>query len=118
MSLGGFGLFVGVSWLGASALLVGCADCSDESAAANEFLSAPLNLACQSDEDCMVVSVACADVSRSFCGQAQLNREAAESSKWKALSKDLEDCESGPCTQCLAALLPSCAADGFCGGAP
>jgi hypothetical protein len=118
MSLGGFGLFVGVLGLGASAALVGCGDCSDESAAANKFLSAPVNLACQSDEDCVVVSVGCAQVSRGFCGQAQLNREAAESSKWKALGQDLEGCESGSCEQCLAALQPSCAADGFCGGAP
>jgi hypothetical protein len=109
---------VGVFWLGAGAALVGCGDCSDESAAANKFLSQPVNLACQSDEDCLVVSVGCGNVSRSHCGQAQLNRESAGSSTWKALSKDLEDCESGECAQCGALLVASCAADGFCGGAP
>jgi hypothetical protein len=118
MSLGGFGLSVGVLWLGASAALVGCGDCSDESAAASKFLAAPVNLACQSDEDCVVVSVGCAEVARSTCGSAQLTREAAESSKWKELSKDIEDCESGGCPVCGALLVASCAADGFCGGAP
>ena len=109
---------MGVLWLGTGAALVGCGDCSDEATAANKFLSEPVNQACQSDDDCVVVTVGCAEVPRSHCGQVQLNHEAAESSKWKALSKDLSDCESGSCAQCGALLIATCAADGFCGGAP
>src|SRR5688572_4844750 len=94
MSLGGFGSLAGVIWLSTGVALVGCGDCSEESAAASKFLSEPVNLACQSDDDCVRVSVGCADVARSVCGSAQLNRQAAESAQWHTISDDLMECQS------------------------
>ena len=94
----------------------GCGDCSDEVAAANEFLEQPTNLTCQSDQDCAVVSTGCAEPERGLCGQAPLNRAAASSQKWKRISDALDDCDSS-CAQCDALLTPHCS-DGFCGGPP
>ena len=106
---------LGALLLGASA--TGCAggDCKDELEAANAFLDKPANLACQSNEDCVVVSTGCQTVARGLCGQAQLSRQAASSKEWSKLSGALRDCESGSCAQCDAALVPSCT-DGMCGG--
>jgi hypothetical protein len=101
----------------ASGALVSCGDCSDETATADQFIGNPVNLACQSDDDCVVVTTGCADVSRGLCGQAQLSGAAAASQAWKGLSQELEDCAPDSCSICLAALLPSCRS-GFCGGAP
>jgi hypothetical protein len=109
-------------WLGLSVLLsaagslVGCADCADESAAAQQFLDDPANLACQVDEDCAVVGTGCQTFSRGLCQQSQLSRAAAESSKWRAINKGLNECATS-CSQCLALLSARCV-DGLCGGAP
>jgi len=94
--------------------LGGCGDCADEVAAANDFLETPEHLACQSDDDCTVVSTGCGEPRRSFCGQATLNRSSAESAEWKRISEGLADCES-QCSQCDGALLAECS-QGFCGG--
>lgn len=96
--------------------LVACAECADESAAAQEFLDDPANLACQVDEDCAVVGTGCQTLSRGVCQQSQLSRAAAESTKWRALSKGLNECASS-CTACQVLLLARCV-DGLCGGAP
>lgn len=96
-------------------VLAGCGNCSDEIAEANQFLAEPANLACQSKEDCAVVSTGCADVSRAFCGQASLNREAAASKKWQQISNGLTECDSS-CAQCGALLVPTCS-QGSCGDA-
>lgn len=101
--------------LGATASLVGCSDCTDEIEAARVFLEDRTNLACQSDDDCVVVSTGCQTFSRGLCGQAQLGARAAASEAWSQLGAELSECESGTCAKCLALLLPSCT-DGMCGG--
>ena len=117
---------LGGSWVKAVAFVallmaggvVGCGeDCSDEAAAARQFLETPANLSCASSDDCVVVGTGCEEFPKSFCGQVQLNRQAAESSRWRELSNDLSSCHSDTCAQCLARLLPQCI-DGFCGGPP
>ena len=100
----------------AAGSLVACAECADESAAAQQFLDDPANLACQVDEDCAVVGTGCQTFSRGLCQQSQLSRAAAESTKWRALSKGLNECASS-CTACQALLSARCV-DGLCGGAP
>jgi hypothetical protein len=100
----------------ASGSLVACAECADESAAAQQFLDDPANLACQVDQDCAVVGTGCQTFSRGVCQQSQLSRAAAESTKWQALSKGLNECATS-CTACQALLLARCV-DGLCGGAP
>lgn len=105
-----------VGMLQATGALVGCGNCDDEVAAANSFLVAPENLACQSHEDCVVVGTGCAETARSFCGQAALNRDAAASGKWQQISDGLVDCDES-CDQCQAELSPRCSG-GFCGGPP
>ena len=105
-----------VSVLQVVGVLAGCGNCSDEVAAANEFLEEPANLACQSDEDCEVAFTGCAEPSRASCGQAPLNRAAASSQKWRRLSDALEECDDS-CAQCDGLLTPRCL-DGFCGGPP
>jgi hypothetical protein len=101
--------------LGAAAPLVACGDCEDEVEAAQAFLDNPANLACQSDEDCAVVSTGCHTFSRGICAQAHLGQTAAASQQWSELKDALDDCDSGTCTQCLAELLARCT-DGLCGG--
>lgn len=102
--------------LAAAGSLVGCADCADEIAAAQQFLDDPAHLGCQVDEDCAVVGTGCQTFNRGVCQQSQLSRAAAESSKWRAISKELDECDSS-CSQCQALLLARCV-DGLCGGAP
>jgi hypothetical protein len=100
----------------AAGALVACGDCADESAEAQRFLDDPANLGCQVDEDCAVVGTGCQTFSRGLCQQSQLSRAAAESSKWQAISKGLDECATS-CSQCQALLSARCT-DGLCGGAP
>ena len=102
--------------LAVAAGLTACGNCDDETAAAEQFLSTPSNLTCQSDADCEVVSTGCTHPARSLCGQALLNHTAAASDHWKALQPDLVDCDN-KCEQCAAGLLVKCSS-GFCGGPP
>ena len=102
--------------LGAPASLVACGDCTDEIEAARVFLDKPANLACESGDDCVVVSTGCHTFSKGVCAQAQLGRQAAASAEWSQLSEDLNDCEDS-CSQCLVGLSPSCT-EGMCGGPP
>ena len=106
--------FLGL-WIGATSL-VGCSDCSDEVAVANDFLEEPAHLTCQTDSDCAVVFTGCGSPRRSFCGQAALNGEAAGSAKWRKISESLADCEND-CSQCDGLLVVSCS-KGQCGGPP
>jgi hypothetical protein len=98
------------------AWLTACGDCEDETAAAQQFLTTPSNLVCQSDADCKVVLTGCTHPARGFCGQATLNQTAAASSRWKTLQTHLNDCDN-ECINC-AALLEAHCASGFCGGPP
>jgi hypothetical protein len=99
--------------------LAGCANggCDEEIEAMGKFLNDPAHLSCKSDADCAVVETGCHTFDRGLCAQAQLNTEAASSSAWQKLSRDLADCESGECSRCLAQVVPGCK-DGFCGGRP
>lgn len=90
-------------------------DCSDEIETAEEFTRDPANLQCQADEDCVVVGTGCHTVSRGFCGQAQLNRDVAESEAWVGVISALGSCEEGSCVQCNGGLVAGCA-EGLCGG--
>jgi hypothetical protein len=113
--VGGAGGAVGLG-LALALLVGGCGDdCSDAIAAGKEFLDDPANLTCQSNEDCQVVSTGCHTYARGICGQAQLNRDAAASSKWKTIQAGLDDCDMPGCSQCDAALVVQCA-DLRCGG--
>ena len=100
------------------ALLVGgCTnDCSDEIAEGQKFLDDPANLTCQSNADCEVVSTGCHTYAHGICGQAQVNRTAAATAKWKAIQAGLDDCGMTSCGQCAAALVAQCA-NLQCGGA-
>lgn len=97
-----------------AAALWGCGNCEDEEQKATAFLGRPQNLACATTDDCVVVQTGCANPKRSFCGQAQLNRDAASSTEWRELEADLSNCESS-CSQCAALLIASCQ-QGSCGG--
>jgi hypothetical protein len=99
----------------ALALLSGCSNCDDEAERASAFIEQPSHRACQTDGDCQVVHVGCAEVQRSFCGQVQLNREAAASQTWQTLSQALDDCQDSSCEICLAGVVPTCLS-GLCGG--
>ena len=94
--------------------LPACSDCLDNDAAAEAFLAAPENRACQTHEDCVVVSTGCASLERSFCGQATLSAEAAKSSRWHELEQQVSDCADSNCAICAAALIPTCT-EGLCG---
>ena len=95
-------------------MLTSCADCSDETKAAERFLNQPANLACRADGDCKVVNTGCYTSPKGFCGQATVNAQAATSSEWQKLSKNLSECDDNDCAQCAGALLPRCV-DGVCG---
>jgi hypothetical protein len=95
-----------------SALLPACGDCSDEIDAARAFLEN--NRACQVDDDCVVVGTGCTTFANGLCGQAPLNRRAAESAEWKHLRDDLVSCED-ECSNCLAQLIARCT-ESVCGG--
>ena len=100
-----------------AAQLVACSNCDDEIEAAGKFLHDAGHLACEVDDDCVVVLTGCHTFEDlGACGQAQLNRTAAASAEWSRLQGDLRDCENG-CELCALALLPGCSG-GFCGGAP
>ncbi|HEY6559468.1 MAG TPA: hypothetical protein VI072_19425, partial [Polyangiaceae bacterium] len=79
-------------------------DCSDEIEAARAFLGA--NRSCQVNEDCVVVSTGCHTFGNGVCGQAPLERTAAESAEWARLQHDLGSCKR-ECAQCAAALAPT-----------
>ncbi len=106
--------FVRSALLTGLSMLTSCADCSDETKAAERFLNQPANLACQVDSDCKVVFTGCYESPKGFCGQATVNAQAATSSEWQKLRKDLSECGNKECNQCAAALLPRCV-DGMCG---
>jgi hypothetical protein len=106
--------FAQSSLLAGLAMLTSCADCSDETKAAERFLNQPANLACQVDSDCKVVFTGCYQSPKGFCGQATVNAQAATSSEWQKLSKDLSECDDNDCMQCDGALLPRCV-NGVCG---
>lgn len=94
--------------------LVACGDCHDNDKAADAFLAAPENRSCQTDADCVVVNTGCAELERSFCGQATLSAEAAESSRWRELHEQISDCADDTCAICTALLVATCNA-GLCG---
>lgn len=94
--------------------LAACGDCHDNDAAADAFLAARENRVCATDADCVVVNTGCAELERSFCGQALLSAEAAKSSRWRELQEQISDCSDSGCAICAAALIPSCS-DGLCG---
>ena len=96
------------------ATLPACGDCEDEIEAARTFLDA--NRACQTDDDCVAVNTGCHTFANGVCGQAPLQRDAAESEAWAALQDDLLNCQSD-CARCMAALAPVCR-EGVCGGPP
>ncbi len=106
--------FVRSAFLASLSMLTSCADCSDETKAAERFLNQPANLACQADGDCKVVYTGCYESPKGFCGQATVNAEAATSNEWQKLSKDLSECGDNECIQCNGALLPRCV-NGVCG---
>ena len=106
--------FVRGAFLAGCSMLTSCSDCSDETKAAERFLNQPANLACQADSDCKVVNTGCYTSPKGFCGQATVNAQAATSSEWQKLSKDLSECDDNDCTQCDGALLPRCV-NGVCG---
>ena len=100
-------------WVGALGLAA-CSDCRDNDEAADAFLAAPENRVCETNDDCVVVSTGCAELERSFCGQATLSAEAAESSRWRELKAQVSDCADSECAICGAALVPTCT-EGLCG---
>jgi hypothetical protein len=100
-----------------AAQLVACGNCDDEIEAAGTFLHDRNHLACEADDDCVVVLTGCHTFEDlGACGQAQLNRTASASAEWSRLQGDLRDCDDS-CETCTLALLPGCN-DGFCGGSP
>lgn len=99
-------------------LVWSCAtDCEDEIAAAQTFLSAKANLACDSDSDCVVVTTGCHTFEGGFCSQSHLSRAAANGAEWASIKRDLDDCESD-CAVCDAALAPAKCVDNRCGSPP
>lgn len=94
--------------------LAACGDCHDNDKAADAFLAAPENRVCTTNADCVVVNTGCAELERSFCGQALLSAEAAKSSRWRELEEQISDCAESNCAICGAALIPTCS-DGLCG---
>lgn len=103
----------GLSALVFSVWLAGCHDCEEETAAAEQFLTTPANLSCQTDADCTVVSTGCGRPPSSSSGQAVLNRTAAASDRWKLLQSNLSNCED-TCLQ-SAILVNSSCSSGVCG---
>lgn len=102
---------VGVAWtlLGGA---MACSDCSEETARVQAFLADPVNLQCESDDDCVVESTNCIPIESAYCGQVALNAEAAASQEWKEMQSDATVC-SGDCSVCLALKVASCK-DGLC----
>jgi hypothetical protein len=94
-------------------MTTGCSgdDCRAEADAAKKFLNVPANRACQTSDDCAVVSTGCSGLG--FCGQAQLNKNTAAGEAWRSREKLLRECTT-ECLLCGAAVTPTCT-DGFCG---
>jgi hypothetical protein len=101
----------------AAAMLLACDHCDDDIEAAGGFLGTPANLACETNDDCVVVNTGCHTYERGTCAQAQLNRAAAKSREWSELQSDLNDCGDDICAQCAVLLVAGCV-EGFCGGPP
>lgn len=88
----------------------GCCEQSRENAKA--FLRDSENQRCEVDADCVAVSTNCADIG-GLCHQVAMSREAASSSEWAEIERELGACQVGKCTTCAAALEPACNA-GLC----
>jgi hypothetical protein len=69
--------------------------------------------ACETDDDCVVISDYCAELPGGYCGTMLMNREGAESSEWRALTEDLRDCAPSTCQTCAVLLIPTCT-DNLC----
>lgn len=89
----------------------GCCDEVRENAEA--FIQDPHNQRCAVDSDCVVVGTQCMELESSFCHQVSMSREAANSSEWAEIERELGTCHVGKCTTCLAQLIAECN-DGFC----
>lgn len=108
-----WGMTVGLV-LGMAGMVGGCSsDCEDEIAAGERFLSAPASLACDSDQDCVVVSTGCHTFEGGICSQSYLSRSAANSAEWSNIKADLDECEED-CAVCDAALGPPSCKEGTC----
>jgi len=84
----------------------GCA-CDPPVAEMRAFLADQANQTCVEDDDCTVGLTGCANLGFEYCGQVALNKTAEQSSTWRDLVEESNDCESG-CTQCLGALGVAC----------
>ena len=89
-------------------------DCEDETAAGQAFLSSKANLACNSDDDCLVVTTGCHTFEGGLCAQSHLSRTAANSAEWASIKGDLDDCVND-CAVCAAALGPAPCVNELCG---
>lgn len=89
----------------------GCCEQSRENAEA--FLRDPANQRCEVDADCVAVSTRCNELEGSLCHRVAMSREAASSSEWAEIERELGACQVGKCTTCAAALEPACNA-GLC----
>ena len=88
-------------------------DCGARIQKMDAFLSDPLNLSCESDFECVVDRLGCAEVSSSFCGQVALSFEALISDEWATLKNEVRSCTSNTCATCEAELTPTCV-EGSC----
>ena len=70
---------------------------------------------CSIDADCVVVGDFCETLPNGYCGQLTMSRQGRDSSDWASLSEELKDCAPSECTECLAALAPTCT-NGSCNG--
>jgi hypothetical protein len=68
---------------------------------------------CTVDADCVVAWDYCETLPGGYCGQLSMNREGSDSSEWKVIAQELDDCAPDGCTVCEAGLIPACK-DGFC----
>lgn len=102
-----------MAWLAtlATGWLFGCSDCSDAVEEMRAFIEAEDNQVCETDADCVVASVGCAELDLGLCGQVGMNKAAASSATWRRLVQEA-NCEDS-CEMCLAALAPGCD-EGLC----
>jgi hypothetical protein len=91
----------GCTLLGVAALLnQGCSTgCDDETVdRAVAFIDA--HQSCVTDDDCVVIRDFCEELPGGYCGQLGMNREGAESTEWRSLTADLQDCAPSSCSVC------------------
>ena len=109
--------WVGHVWVGIVVVaLSGCSDevCSEDTVdRAVAFMET--HQSCETDADCVIVSDFCKTLPGGFCGQLTMSRDGEQSAEWRAITAELDECSPEECTQCLAALEPSCF-EGSCGG--